>query len=236
MLFKHNLDKYTEDVPDNTVPFVLDTDINKVFNKNRTYPNMLETVSTAKSADIYQMYDQLLSEHPSYITKELLGTESSPDALPLYKYEFKPKNPLNPTNLKVPKIIIATGTHPEKSAVFTLYHTMDNICNHWQDDELLEALRFNFYFIIIPIASPWAYDNNSRTNYNGVDMARNFPARWIQGQPGTPTYGGEYPLSEPEAVILNNLLLENRDAISVVDFHSFQDFDLSFYGHHPLIV
>ena len=201
---------------------VIDVDINKTFNKNVVFPDNSTVIRNSKSSDIYAMYDALMVKYPTYITKALLGYDTSPDAFPIYRYDFKPIHPDGGENLKVGKHILLSGTHPELSSVWTLYNTMENICDHWIDDELLEALRFNFHFIVIPVVSPWAYDNSSRTNHNGVDMARNFPSGWVQGTFGTPTYGGTSPLSEKEAQYINQLMLDNLDTLSVVDFHSFQ--------------
>ena len=200
---------------------VIDTNINNVFNKNSVLPNNATTISSAKSVDIYALYDALMVLYPSYITKTLLGNELSPSALPIYRYDFKPVRPSATLTTKQVKYLITSGTHPERTGLWTLYNTMENICNHWQDDELLEALRFNIHFIVIPVMSPWAYDNGSRVNYNGVDMARNFPAGWVQGTFGSATYGGTAPLSEVEAQLINQIMLDNTDLLGVIDVHNF---------------
>lgn len=200
---------------------VIDIPINKVFNTNVKLPDLSNTIRDSSSDDIYALYDELMAQHPTYITKTLLGTESSPDALPIYKYEFKPIRPSTSIETKQAKYLIASGTHPEKMGVWALYKTMENICNNWREDELLEALRFNVCFIIIPVVSPWSYDYNSRTNYNGVDIARNFSAGWKESKFGSNTYGGPSPFSENEAKLVYQMMLENPDLLGVIDFHNF---------------
>src|SRR5690606_20218083 len=151
--------------------------------------------------DIYDLYDELMNENPNYITKEYLGDEST--GLPIYKYEFKPELPaptdgsyVTPT--KMIKIIITSGTHGvERLGVWLTYLAMKQICENWQDDEVLEALRWNVHFIIIPVVSPWSFVNRTRKNSNGVDINRNFPEGWSESDPSTETYGGASPLSEP---------------------------------------
>lgn len=204
---------------------VIDTNINKVFSKINAFADNKAVIESAKSADIYALYDALMAQYPAYITKAFLGNDST--GLPIYRYDFKPARPTSLIT-KQAKYLITSGVHPEQASVWTLYNMMNGICNNWQSDELLEALRFNFHFVIIPVVAPWSYDNSSRINSNGVDISRNFPAGWVQGTYIAPphhlsTYGGTAPLSEPEAQFVNNILLTETDFLGVIDFHNFFD-------------
>jgi len=58
-----------------------------------------------------------------------------------------------------------------------------------------------------------------RTNAHGVDENRNWPWQWVPSTPGTSTYGGPRPLSEPETRALHQFLLRLRPR-TVVVFHS----------------
>lgn len=199
---------------------VIDTEISAEFTKNATIPDGSATIGTSVSADLHTLYDALVTAYPTYITRTLLGNEPGSN-LPIYCYDFSPVKPSITDTVKQPKVIISAGTHNEKTGAWTLYNTLENICNHWADDPLLQALRFNVRFLVVPVASPWAFDNNSRTNSNGVDIARNFPKDWVQGTVGSPTYGGTAPLSEVEAQVMNTLILANLDAVGLVDVHNF---------------
>ena len=205
--------------------FMIDTDLKRVFNKNVVISNDWESRNAAKTSDMHALYDALMARHPNYIKRTFLGNDSS-GTFPIYRYDFKPVRPSSPIEVPLPKVFVTSGVHPEKAGVWSLYYMMQNICDNFLDDEGLAALRYNFHFIIVPICNPWGFDNSSRTNSNGVDLARNFPAGWIQGTYYTPphstsTYGGTAPLSEVEAQYLNQIMLDNLDMLTAVDVHNF---------------
>ena len=64
-----------------------------------------------------------------------------------------------------------------------------------------------------------------KANIRGVDLNDQFPARWElekarnPGQPGPRDYGGERPLSEPEAIAMADLT-RRRDFARVIAFHT----------------
>jgi len=56
----------------------------------------------------------------------------------------------------------------------------------------------------------------SRLNGRGVDLNRNFPARWRpRGQPGTPEYSGPKPFSEPETRLAARLVRALRPRVTI---------------------
>lgn len=213
---------------------MIDMDISGVFSKNVTIPDSYTAIMASNSTTVYDAYDALVSAYPTYITKTLLCNETSPNALPVYQYRFTPVSPSGTFMHKVlkPKLLILSGAHGnEKAAVWTLYNVMNNICNAWAADPLLEAIRFNFDLIVVPLVNPYGYDNNQRKNYNGVDLERNFPAGWTSGNVEDVAYGGTAPLTEIECQKLNSILLEEAVApdpteemlptlLGVISFHN----------------
>ena len=177
--------------------------------------------------DTYNLYDALMSEYPSYITRTLLGYDSS-GSLPIYKYEFKPSDFTQPSDYKIdrPKVILLSGTHGKKegygdyqTSIFSLYYFMKDICTQWKTNELLEQLRWQVHFIIIPVVNPWGVNNKQRVNYNGVDLNRNYDYKWVQGTAGD-YYGGTGPFSEVESQYVRDVVLANTDALMFSDFHT----------------
>src|SRR5699024_2116504 len=67
---------------------------------------------------------------------------------------------------------------------------------------------FSFYFI--PSCHPDGFENNKYENENGVSLSRNFDFLWEESpdREGEPTYKGPYPFSEPESVIIRDVLLD----------------------------
>lgn len=178
--------------------------------------------------DYYTYYDELMTNNPDYITKTLAGTDK--DGNEIYRYDFKPERPKYDKNsveieqdFDKPKIFLVSSTHGnERTVIWALYNTMKLICEQWQDSEALEFLRWNAHFIVIPIISPSGYRKFTRANSNGVDLNRNYTASWENGDsnPSLPTYRGPEPLSEPEAVICDNIM-KNEDLTFVIDYHNF---------------
>lgn len=182
-----------------------------------------ETLYTTNHTDVYEWYDSLMAEYPSYITKKKLGENTLGN--PVYQYDFKPHEVENITTYRSKKIkfILVSGVHgEEKAGVLNLFNTLEAITKKWQDSELLETLRHNTHFVIIPIVCVHGYDNTSRKNENGVDIARNFPTEWVyEADKNKNTYGGESPLSELDSQLLDQVFKDNKDAMFFTSHHNY---------------
>ena len=191
--------------------------------KGRTLPE-LNTLYTSIGVDLaafYALYDALVAAYPTYITKTNLGADK--DGNQIYQYQFNaPDINTAIAGAKKPKIIILSNIHGwEKASTYILYQSLKEVCEQWQNNESLEALRWGANLIVVPVINPSGFISLARKNSNGVDIERNFPSGWMQGLPTDETYGGSAPLSEPEAVIINNLLANNLDAVHFMSCHSF---------------
>ena len=192
--------------------------------------------NTADSAAVHGMYDQLMADHPEYITRRNIGT-SSDGTSPIYAYTFKRGEVPGDTDGSVnaaqtrdlPLGIIFSATHGHESAsVANVYAFAKMLCENWQDYPALDAIRWNCEVIIVPIVNAYGWNGRGdvnvwrRKNANEVDINRNFPRGWVRTTPGTATWSGEEPLSEPESQAVWGLLNEVKDrAVFGIDSHNF---------------
>lgn len=77
---------------------------------------------------------------------------------------------------------------------------------------------------ILPIANPDGYARLARTNVNGVDVNRNFPAQnWkAQARPNRPQANGPEPLSEPESRAIFQAI-QTLNPRLIISIHSIDD-------------
>ena len=206
----------------------IDFSINKSFAERNSFPIVFDNdfdsipiISTAYTAtsvvqDIYDLYDGLVSDYPTYVEKidcsdadsELTVTRPAYlSGLPIYLYHFSPNRviDINSNNDPVQRynVFVVTGVHPdEKFNIVTTFHMMEAICGSWALNKNLEQVRTLIDFYVIPVLSPWGFVNNSRVNGNGVNINRNFPTYdWYKTATGT-NYSGEAPASEYETQLL----------------------------------
>lgn len=184
-------------------------------------PAYASFLATAVHTDIYALYDALVAAYPEYVSRTLLGLDGGGKTI--YRYDFVPTPvPTESQSGDTAKIILFGGVHGfEKAGVYTLYLAMREICTRWKADDRLESLRWETKFVVVPVAVPYGFDNNTRKNENSVDVARNFTAGWVLTDPSDVTYGGPNPLSEKSSQYLNALMAANKDAIYCGSFHNF---------------
>lgn len=200
-----------------------------------------DSVNALSLSDIIDGYDALVTLYPDYITKEELGDDASGD-YKVYRYDFTPSIPSTTgspgrgfgtayTNADIPVIVIDACIHGfEKPCARALLNLMTMICN--SEDGLLRWFRDNIHFVIIPVLNPYGYAHDLRVNYNHVDLNKNFPVYWSNGNsdPTSDEYRGSEPLSEPESQYLADILTEVKDnCIIHYSYHTHGLFDS--YAH-----
>ena len=88
-------------------------------------------------------------------------------------------------------------------------------------DRLIERLTTDGAdnVVVIPCANPDGLEADRRTNANGVDLNRNFPAKnWKHTHPGR-NFGGTKPVSEPETTALLELFTSIKPRL-IISIHS----------------
>jgi len=148
------------------------------------------------------LYDALMAEFPDAITRSTFGADSN--GAPLYAYKLAPP-PLigagGAVEARPSKIIVNGCIHGhERPAALATFVFMAELCTRWGSDETLEVLRHGAELHFVPCINPSGLDANSRKNGRGVDLNRNFPFGWADGDsdPSSISYRGPSPASEPE--------------------------------------
>ena len=206
---------------ENTVNFIIEGDLNTDYTPFSFVEN-----TNPKLNDVYSHFDNLVSRYPDYIKKIKLGAENT--GLPINVYRFIPPQTRSFTE-DIPKILHVCGIHGgEKESIRGTMMFYQDLCEHWSDNELLETLRWNIQFDVIPAFNAWGVENDSRDNSNGVNLNRNFPPFWQHNDEGYDSSGSE-PLSEIESQLLDNFISENGDYFFAIDHHRFNTFESDGY-------
>lgn len=160
-------------------------------------------------------WNNLVAPHSDYVTSEIMGKDAT-GVYDVYRYKFKPTRPyLYLANKQLPTILLIVGIHgEEKAAMFSAYYFFKDLLEEWDQNPLIEYLRFNVNIELIPCANPYGFQNNTRSNGNAVDINRN----WEYNFEPIST-GGAAPFSEIETQYIKRVIDENPSAIYYVDFH-----------------
>ena len=207
---------------------IIAKEVNSNFTNTSSYITPNTTGGGNALNDLYALWDDLVNKSNGYITKSLLGKDST--ELPIYRYDFKPFAPQNNTmNITFPKVIFLGGIHGhERYCNYEDYRFFKELVENWTKNDVLEYLRFNVHFIVVPVQCPWGYQNKSRINSNGVNINRNHESEWKLTEKGN-DYSGTAPMTEIETQLIDNLLSKNKDAIFAIDHHNFNSFAMD--GH-----
>jgi hypothetical protein len=182
---------------------------------------------TIKYEDIIKLYDKLVEKNYGYVSRRLLGKDSS-GTYDIYAYDFTASNPLD-------TIVIDANIHggntsnggDPKDCAIAIYYCMKKICEEWKNDKILCTLRKEYNISVIPVANPWGFDNNSRYNSNGVDCNRNFSWNW---RAENSTFGTA-PFSEKESQYIRDNLIDRQNSLKnkgcrvkcYIPFHNYGD-------------
>lgn len=178
-----------------------------------------EAVSV-QSSEIDTLFSSLASSSGGYVKKNSLGTSVNNKSI----YEIELNALKIPSTQGVaqtkPKVIILGSVHGnEKTPAFALYNFVKLLTNHWKENKLVEFLRFNVDFKIIPLGNPDGFNSNSRRNANDVDINREMPEGWTKISGGS-SNNGDTPLSQKEGNIIYDWIQSNKDATFGIDFHN----------------
>lgn len=197
--------------------------VNTIF-YNPTFTDEIVNVLGYTYEQIIAEYETLRSRYSKYMTRTLLGKDTS-GTYDMYTYEIKqPKGKAKGT------IILGANIHgpdvggDDKHCGVSLLHFIKDMMDNWSINEKLMYLRHNFDFVIMPVENPWGFNNGKRQNVNGVDVNRNFDNNWS----AYPDYGqwhsnykGTAPFSEKESQYIRDVLIQHKEkALFYYAFHN----------------
>ena len=151
----------------------------KYCESHATYEAGTSYLTKYPYSTISEMFSALATANSDYITETTLGKDQS------NTYDIKSYVLDAPTSLssgqtsavtsEKPIFIITSGLHGlEPDAVHTVYHFMQDVTEHYYENEQLQYLHDNVKFVIIPICNPWGYVNQNYYNSRDVDINKNF--------------------------------------------------------------
>lgn len=175
------------------------------------------------TATFYGMFDDLASEFPDYLAKEVLGQDAVGNDIVQYTatpagYWTRWYDVNAPEVLEKPKVVLFGCTHGnEKYGALTNYQFLREMCLRWKEDERLAYLRWGVKLVLIPVVNPSGFNaGGERRNHNNVDLNRNFPHRWEDAEPDL---RGSAPASEAETQIVLGVFDAHSDACAFIDKH-----------------
>ena len=189
------------------------------------YINNEKIIQYTNYSALIAAYDELVAQYPNSITKTQLGVDVQ--NTPIYEYVIsEPKYNTSgrrgtlDDEIGKPIIAIMAGVHGyERNAVNSLFYIVKDILN---GVAALSTILGNCVLRIIPCVCPYGFTNNSRTNYNGVNINRNFDSGWYEHGAGTNDYSGPSAASELETQIAQTWLQTVHDAgaLLAIDWHN----------------
>lgn len=201
-------------IPDGNYIPIVQPDVS-VFNRNANMDVLIDA------------WNALATNHDDYLTLTNLGKDAS-GIYDLIRVDATGGR-YSRNTVKRPKVIISACQHgSETEAGYALYYLFKDIAENWRQNAVLEYLRWNVDFVMMPMVNPYGSSASTRSyyNYNGVNINHNFDDtdhRIGYGEDaddaGHPEYHGPNAFSEVEAQKLKALIDGNTDAVLYIDFH-----------------
>ncbi|WP_213277699.1 M14 family metallopeptidase [Chryseobacterium indologenes] len=189
---------------------------------------------TLTSDVLYPMYDRVIAPFSNNVTKTVIGQTEGPAPYDILRIDISFNRKMPPTQRRrKPRIFVCAGTHGgEKLSVYTTYLFFKLLLENPNKDEMIDALRTNYDWTLIPLVNPYALNvgnvsgtESVRWNHNGVDINRNFDYRWAEyadGGAGSQSYKGTAPFSEKESQLVRDTFNAIKtDTVLFIDCHNF---------------
>lgn len=179
------------------------------------------------------MLNQLMAQHPTYITRQTLGKDQS-GVYNVYRYDFTPED-YDRT------VLILSCVHGnEYTSFYGICRFLEDLCARSHENALLGELRSRVRFVVLPIVNPYGFVNGTRQNANGVDLNRNANYRWEEyntanSKPEQKYYKGSEPFSEVETQYIRTVVdeLKQSNFVGAMDMHTINTIDAEKVFYYP---
>lgn len=171
-----------------------------------------------------------------YVSKRILSKDSS-NKYNIYSYDFKPIN-------YEKTIVLISGIHGnEYTPFFGVARFLELLCEEDVNHEELNYIKNKVRLIFVPSVNPWGFENDSRNNYNDVDLNRNSDYLWEEynsskSKKGQIYYKGESPFSEVEMKSIKKLVEDvyEDNLVGLIDLHNIISVDAERIVYYPRFV
>lgn len=204
---------YLKDVYFPAVPgdYYRATGYNAGFNAATSYGDFIDEfdIMVDREADASCLYDQFASYKSS-------------DNQMMLAYRLKLTESPSPVVVNRPKVVIIAGQHGfEKGNVFGLYQFVYDLVANWKNSPALAYIREHVELVVLPVANPYGFDNNTYKNKNGVNLNRNYAYNWTRvASTSSDQYGGAAAFDQAETQGIRSLIENEKNVALVIDFHS----------------
>lgn len=191
--------------------------------REKSYVSLSNVSNISDTNTLYSLYDELLVSYPNYVSKNVLGQNSLGQNIVEYvfshgKYNSKTGQRNMDAEIDKPIILLITGVHGyERTSIMSTYQFLKDLC---ECNNRLYELRENTIFKVIPLVCPYGFDNDLRTNENGVNINRNFNIYWTADYDVENNKSGTSPADQLETQIVQNWIDSNTNANIYIDFHN----------------
>ena len=172
----------------------------------------------------YNLWDELASTYPLWVTKEVLGKDAT-NTYDILHYSINPHTDvqinggMGRASAKNLRILLLGGTHgSEYLAHYSMYMFVKDLLENHDNNDALSYIWYNSVLEVIPTINPYGFAHYTVTNGNGVNINRNFDINWQYIADGA-TKSGDAPFSEAETNIVVNFI------------NSFSDVFLTIFPH-----
>jgi len=196
---------------------------------------------------ILQFLDAWVATYPNMVTKYPIGTSWEGRTI----YAVTITGPVGNPDEKPGICFNGTCHAREWISPMTVLYVMDRLLREYSTDPQVQELlnKLTFYVCVVTNPDGYIYSWNTnrlwrktrRNNGNGtygVDWNRNFAKGWggsgSSSNPGSETYRGTAPFSEPETQAFRDYVLAHPNIRAHIDFHSYSQLVMWPFGYAEL--